>query len=327
MFQLFFRGMLGLCFPVILAAQSIAVPHSGLIFDSSSKVFRPILGVPGAAIMGAVLDIHGEMHTVAACSQQQFALVASGREGGVTLIHLDTLKTSAIAPALLDTPDQIQLSAGCSAAAIYSAAANRLQVLTGLPAKPVIAADLTLDLPAAVSSLAVSDDGLIVIAAVPGKAVYLVPAAGRVVALQSIERDAVVAMHGTQDAIVADQFSNSVTLIANAAGSPASTVLAGPDAGIDVPSGVWFDTRSQNVVVANSGNGKIALLPLAGGTADLIACECQLGGLSPLTDRTYELPSPSASQPLRMLDLSSSPPRVVFVASPEPAPFPEGRRK
>jgi DNA-binding beta-propeller fold protein YncE len=313
--------------PGILVAQSIAVPHSGVVFDRSPEVFRPVLGEPGAAILGDALEIRGELHTASTCSQQQFALAAAGREGVVTLIHLDTLKTSALSPALVTAPNQIELSAACSAAAIYSAQANRLQIVTGLPSKPVIAADLTPDLPGVITSLAVSDDGQLVVAVVPGKAVYAVPASGRPVSLLSIKQNAVVAMHGNPDAIMADQSTNTVMLIANAAGTPAITTLAGSDAGIDSPSAVWFDSRTQRVIVANGGSGKVSLLPLTGGGFDVIACGCVLAGLSPVTDRTYQLQTTASGQPLRILDLGSTPARIVFVATPEPPAFPKGRRK
>lgn len=313
-------------FPALLCAQSIAIPHSGIAFDEDSKTFRPVLGVPGAAMLGDALNLHGNLHNINTCSQQQFAVATAGREGVVTLIRLDNLQSSEVSASLITSPNRIVLSEGCSAAAIYSQPVNRLQIVTGLPSKPVLAADLTLDLPNSVSSLAVSDDGKSVIAAVPGKAIYLIPSAGRPVSLMPILEDAVVAMRGTEDAIVADRSANTVTLISNVGGAPASTVLARSDDGIKVPSGVWFDTRTAMVIVASSGNGKVNLLPVSGGTAEVIDCHCQLGGLSRLTDRTYHLQSSAVNEPLRILDLGAKPARVVFVASPERSPFQKGRR-
>lgn len=313
------------CFPALLCAQSVALVRSGITFDSDSKTFRPVLGVPGAAVLGEALEVRGELRNVSPCSQQQFTLAAVGRGGVVTLLHLDTLKSSEISPALTGSPTALALSAGCSAAVVYSAPTNRLQIVTGLPSKPVVAADLIVDLPEAVSSLAVSDDGQHVVAAVPGKAVYLVPAAGRPVALLPIQQDAVVAMRGNQDAIVGDRSANTVTLIANIAGSPAVTALAGSSEGVDNPGAVWFDSRTAAVLVANAGSGKINLIPLSGGSATVVDCHCRLSGLSPLTDRTYQLQSAEAGQPLRILDLGTSSPRVVFVATPERPDFHKGR--
>lgn len=306
------------CFPAVLRPQAIAIPQSGFVFDGNTKTFRPVLGVPGAAMLGDALEIHGELHNAGICSPQQFALAAAGREGVVTLFHLDNLKTSEISQSLQKAPDQIVLSAGCRAAVIYSARANRVQILTGLPANPVVAADLIPNLPAAASSLAVSDDGQLVIAAVPHQSVYVIPASsGRAVSLLPIEQDAAVAMHGNQDAILADQHSNSVMLLTNAAASPVTSVLAGPGDGIDSPSAVWFDTRTQNVVVANAGNGRIELLSIAGGVLNIVECRCTLSSLLPLTDRTYQLQAPAPDRPLMILDTGVSPPRAVFVATRE----------
>jgi DNA-binding beta-propeller fold protein YncE len=314
------------CFPAVLCAQSIAVPHSGITFDENSKTFRPVLGVAGAAILGDAFELRGDWNRVSVCSQQQFALAAGGRDGVVTILHLDSLKTNELSPALGNAPTLIKLSAGCSVAAIYYAPPNRLQIVTELPTKPTLSADLTLDLPGSVSDLAISEDGQLAVAVVPGKAVYAVPANGRPVSLLSIQQDAVVALRGNQDALVADRSINTVTLFANAAGATAASILAGPDDGIDAPSGVWFDVLSSSVVVANSGNGKVSLLPLAGGRSEIIACQCQLSGVTPLVDRTYQIQAPASNQPLRMLDLGASPPRITFVASPESPVFPKGRR-
>jgi len=124
----------------------------------------------------------------------------------------------------------------------------------------------------------------------------------------------------------ADRSTNKVALFANAAGGGAVSILAGPDDGIDAPSGVWYDVLSGSVLVANSGNGKVSLLPVAGGRSQVINCQCQLSGITPLADRTYQIQQPAFNQPLRMLDLGASPPRIIFVASPEGPVFPKGRR-
>jgi hypothetical protein len=183
-----------------------------------------------------------------------------------------------------------------------------------------------LDLPGSVSDLAISEDGQLAVAVVPGKAVYAVPAAGRPVSLLSIRQDAVVGLRDNQDALVADRSTNMVTLFANAAGAAAVTTLAGPGDGIDAPSGVWFDSLSATVLVANSGNGKVSLLSTTGGRSEVISCQCQLSEITPLADRSYQIQAPASNQPLRVLDLGASPPRITFVASPESTVFPKGRR-
>lgn len=313
------------CFSTMLYPQSLAVPRSGMTFDEHSKTFRPVLGVPGAAILGEALAVGKELHGVSVCSPQQFALGASDREGVVTLLHLDTLKSSEVSPSLVQAPQLIQLSAGCSAAAVYREQGNRLQILTGLPGKPVLGSDLTLDVPGRVSALAVSDDGQLAVAVVAGKAVYAVPAVGRAVALLRLQGDAAVAMRGNQDVVAADRAGNAVTWFHNAAGGADATVLAGPKDGIQSPSAVWFDSRTERVVVANGGRGTVSLLPLSGGAGETIACACEMSALAPLTDRTYQLQDWGSDQPLRILDLGTSPARVVFVASPESPSFAKGR--
>jgi hypothetical protein len=140
------------------------------------------------------------------------------------------------------------------------------------------------------------------------------------VSLLSIQQGAVVALRDNQDALVADRSTNMVTLFANAAGAAAVTTLAGPGDGIDAPSGVWFDSLSATVLVANSGNGKVSLLSTTGGRSEAISCQCQLSEITPLADRSYQIQAPASNQPLRVLDLGASP-RVLLSSPAQRAPY------
>ncbi len=300
-----------------MPAQSIGQPQSGVVYDSTSGSFRPVIGVLGAALLGNPLAIHTPMTHVTTCSPQSFALAASGRRGAVALVQLDNPKLTELPEGVGSAPDQIVLSAGCTSAALFFAAANRLQVITGLPGSPDLKSDFSTGLPGRISSLAVSDDGALVLGTVPGKAVYALSTSAPPVALAPLAQDAAVAFHGNQDALIADQHSNTVLLVSNIAGSASTETLASPEQGVSDPVAVWFDSNKQNVLVANSGNGNLNLIHLPDQTQMVVPCRCRLSELSPLGNETFQVAAASLDQPLLILDAHAAQPRVVFVASQE----------
>ena len=76
------------CFAIALtmSAASIEGPHLGLVFDASHKALRPILGIPGAAILGQPLDLGVELHKTAVSPRQDFALATEGEHNRVVVL-------------------------------------------------------------------------------------------------------------------------------------------------------------------------------------------------------------------------------------------------
>ena len=184
-------------------------------------------------------------------------------------------------------------------------------------------------LPDPVGLLAVSEDGLALLAAIPegdSTAVYHlsaapaprqvdpsaesageVPAAAEIPAGTSARRLAVFStvsalefIGESTDALVADAGANTVYLMQDASGA-AQTVLLGSDKdGLAKPVSVKA-LDSRRVLVANGASGSITVLYRDGASPSSIPCECSLAGLSPLGRAVFRLTELSA-EPLLLLD-------------------------
>src|SRR5260370_20859567 len=79
----------------LAAASTVAYPASlegprmGMVFDSSMRAIRPILGIPGAAVMGDPLKTILDLRRVAISPQQYYALAAQGEHNELALLHFD----------------------------------------------------------------------------------------------------------------------------------------------------------------------------------------------------------------------------------------------
>ena len=63
----------------------MARPVSGFVFDRSARELRPILGIPGASLLGDGLDVGGELTAAYVAPGQNWAL-ATTAEGPVFLL-------------------------------------------------------------------------------------------------------------------------------------------------------------------------------------------------------------------------------------------------
>lgn len=294
-------------------AASLEGPRLGVVFDPATKDLRPILGIPGAAILGEPLGVHLELEQVAVSPQQDYVLATVGEGRQVVLLHLgSTSVSSAPIRGVAPRPDHIVLSPLGRAAALYYKHADRIQVLTGLPGAPRAAAELYLSPGQSPSPLAVSDDSHLVLVGIAGT-VFWITADGEVPLLDGLGQITSIALAG-HDAIVADGRHNRVYRVRDVTGNVETQVLAGQDEGIAQPVAVAVSRDNRRAFVANAKPGGITILDLRGDNpVARIACACKPTGLDRLTgDSVFRLTEPSA-RPMWVLDASGHKPRVVFV--------------
>jgi hypothetical protein len=142
--------------PPALAAQTgakLAGPISGIVFDRAAGALRPMVGVPGASYLGDAIASGLESATVAPDGDLALA-VSQGR-----LLLLTDLKSGTPVSTVLNAlaGDRIAWSPDGASAAVYSSRAAQAQILRDLRANPAPGA--LIDVPGAVSALALSDAG------------------------------------------------------------------------------------------------------------------------------------------------------------------------
>ena len=69
-----------ICLPGLVAAQTsqISGPVTGYTFDAAARGLRPILGIPGASLLGDPLNFGFEVASVAVAPHQDAAFVTAG---------------------------------------------------------------------------------------------------------------------------------------------------------------------------------------------------------------------------------------------------------
>jgi hypothetical protein len=140
--------------------DTFAPPVLGYLADGG---FRRVVGTPGAARILPPLPIDAELERAALAAGRHFGLV-SLREG--TSLHVlrfemnssssDTAALTGSIEGTYPSFDAVVFSRSGSAAAVYSAACNCIQVINGLPAQPVVARRIEV---AGVRAIAVNHDG------------------------------------------------------------------------------------------------------------------------------------------------------------------------
>src|SRR5581483_4223107 len=140
-------------------------PSLGFIPGGTPSELRPILGIPGAARLGVLISLPSTVTQLYLAPGHSYALAAQGTASPVAITILRTpagVHSNPVlvpVPGAISRPELVAFSPTARSVAMYSQAANRLQVFTGLPNSPQLVADTTnVYLSDAPSKLAISDD-------------------------------------------------------------------------------------------------------------------------------------------------------------------------
>ena len=337
-----------LLLPRVCAAQgqsgfTLNGPSLGLMFDSSSAVIRPILGIPGAARLGDPLSSGFTIGTAVVAPDGDFALAVGKDDFRLAVVRSTGGVVQSLAPAMGESPDLISFSPHGRSAALYYAASGRLLVLSGLRKQTVqsVLVD-TSSLLAVPSLMAVSEDAATLLLAVPepgpATALYSMSStqatstndllsrtleddsvagaspvygfAQRVGAFQSIS--ALGFVGATADAVVADSAANAVYVLQDVSSTARISALGSAQDGLSRPVAVAaMDAR--RVLVSNAGTGIVTLLYRDGTPAESISCDCSPTVLRQLAGNSvYRLTDPS-QEPMWLLDAGGKELRVLAV--------------
>ena len=308
-------GILSLAAFTAQAQQgNIAGPVAGFTFDSAGRVLRPIQGIPGASLLGDPIDLGMDSISAVVSPRLDSALAVAADQS----VHAFLLRSGAATPVTLNgvltAPERIVFSPSGSAAALYGN--GRVQTITGFPASPAISgafdftpggggghagSDARAHRPFT-GSMAVSDDGTLVLIADGGSVQLYQSGAERPVATA---RNALVAFApGGSDAALVDPGGAGVIWLRNLAGSSTRQVLGASNSA----SGVAFSADGKTLYVANAS---VTAYDLTGGPVSSVTCDCTPTGLTPMGAffRLNEV----GQGPLWILDPTGAKPRIVFV--------------
>ena len=296
------------------ASNSIEGPRLGFVFDRATKSVRPILGIPGAATVGQPLESGLDLRKIAISPMQDYVLATEGEHNQVVVMATNHTPLVPVAIQGADRgPDQLSISAGGKAAALYYKGGNHVQVISGLPAAPKISARLYLSAGQAPSALAISDDGQTLLAGV-ADSVYWVSPSGEVPILRHLSKIVSITLASNHTALVADGTANQIHRVKNVTSAVEPDVVAGPKEGIAAPLAVAISHDGKRAFVVNGKSRTVAIFDLQSKTeVSQLSCQCTPTGLDRLagTD-VFRLTEPSTG-PMWVLDAGAHQSRIVFV--------------
>ena len=312
--------------------HQIGGPRMGLVFSKDAG-FRPILGIPGAALQGRSLGgVYGISTAVVPAGQEYALAIAASNRQPFLLRDLGNPHSVTLLPGTSPGADEIVMSPGGSAAVLLYREAAQVVILTGIPQAPASSWNIDAGmLPGPIVSLAVSDDGSVVLAAAGDEnqqSVLLLAADQSWRLLTTVDGRASFAfLNSSTDALLADSASNQVLLVKNTSGNASLLPLAGEAEGISSPVAVAATVGNQRAIIANSDPGGIVSVSLDGGDVQAVACSCSPTGLHRLSGNAiFRLNEPS-SAPLYVYDGDALNPRIVFVPPPARVSSNQGGRR
>jgi hypothetical protein len=294
---------------------SVAGPVSGMVFDRSSHQLRPVLGIPGASLLGDPVALGLEAASAWVAPLQNAAFVA-GSDGRLHWFRFDA--GTAVEIPLADgiaLPQAVVFSPSGTAAALVSG--NRAQIFKGLPDHPAPggSVELSADHPARPVvrrlALAISDDASYLLYGSNGK-LRLLGTSGEKRQLMETAGPVFVAFApGGTDAAAVDTRGAGVVLFRDLARAGNPETVAALDERVAATSGVTFSADGRRVFLSNGSGRGVDVVDLAGKGRSTVACSCSPEGITRMGN-LFRLNEPG-TEPLWVFDPTAAEPRIVFV--------------
>jgi hypothetical protein len=283
----------------------VSGPVSGFVFDRSARGLRPVLGIPGAAVLGDPVNFGFAVASAFVAPRQDSAVVLTA-DGSVHLFSLNSgIPTEQTPAGITVAQEHAVFSPSGTAAVLYGS--GSAQLITGLPDAPAIAGSVDLSQAGSIGSIAVSDDGTTLLIAAGG----FISFAGNSGTLHNLiaagDGAQVAFAPGGYEAAVADPASSTIEQFSDVTAASQPTVIAGPGANLAPAVGLAFSPDSGSLFLANA-NG-VTEFDLATGSSTIISCDCAPTGLHPMGS-VFRL-NEAGSKPLWLLDAHAA--RTVFV--------------
>ena len=293
--------MLGAALPAS-AADGMRGPVSGFVVDGRS--IRAIEGLPGAARLGASLQLPFSVSAAAIAVRQDYALATrSDGVGGPVLVRGLRAET----PDVLEIDNAIEASSVTIApsgtvALLHSPTRRQLQFVTGLPAAPHALEPVDLSGIESIAVVAVDSDGARAILGAADGQIYVAGQGTAPRAVATLRGVSSLAVLPEKDAAVASSVeTGDLILLEGLAGTPSIRTLGGIANGLGPARAVRaLDSRTVGVIAAD---GKLAALDIESGSVEWIALAGIAENFVPL-DRNLFVLNRAGDQPLLLLDSS-----------------------
>jgi hypothetical protein len=289
-------------------AGTITPPVLGFIAGDAATQVRVIVGIPGSASLTTDISPSSSDTRVSIPPRQQYVLAETEAPQALTVVAFSGLNpgSPAVITGALPGADLVSFSPAGSVAALYFRATQRLQVIAGLPAQPLVAWDVTI--PGSIApfrTVTVSDDASFVIGTT-ADSVVVVPgsdSAQSVYTSTSIGNLALIPQ--TSDAIVWDFGKGSLIQLRGLSGAVTDEVVAS-NLSFRADSNVQVTSDSQTVLVADPSGNTVVAFDLTTHAATQIATVHPPRLLTPLRAANIFLLSADPGKPAWILEVTQT---------------------
>lgn len=308
------------------SSATVSGPVTGFIFDGQTASLRPMLGIPGAAYLGAPAVSKIDAAAVSPDGSAALA-VQAGR-----LVLYTGLRNAA--PAVVTIPgaiaaDRFAWAADSGSAAVYSSKSGQAQILSKLAQTPAAGAAIGLTgMAGTVTALAFDGQRILFgVESATAGGIYSVDAHAAPQRIAPAASPSAIGLAGA-DLYFADKQSQQIWQVQSYAGTSAAVLFAN-DSSISSPAGVQLSADGQRLYVANAGSRKLAVYDIASrAPAQSIALTCTPTRLDHFGDSSVLLLNDTGQGPLYVLsDSHAAKPAVYFVPAPAPANWREKIRR
>ena len=269
--------------------------------------------MPGAAIVGAPAAVEAAIRDAQISSDQSFALVRSADDNRLAIVRwtatgLESRILGAVAI------DRYALSPAGHSAAIYAEENGSVIVFTGLPQAPRLRRRLNFSLPNLIS-LAVSDDGALVVATVSdegGQSLWALASGADPIRLAlPVNVSAFAFRPSTHDGVAAT--ADALVAIALIDSDPTYVQCPLPYTLLGGVIGLRADS-SRAFVMSSTGMGTV--VDTANGSYATTSCNCSPDGFWPTSLRSVFHVGSTREGRSWLFDASASDPKMWFVPAP-----------
>jgi hypothetical protein len=290
-------------------------PTLGYAWDKASGGLRPIVGLPGAAYLGAPVFSSGTYSTGIACAQKKLALLTGGK-GEIYVVNLPAGNPVELT-GQLSAKQQIVFSPGCVNALVYAADTSTVFLLQGVSTAPTVKT-VQLASSRSVVGAAVADSGAILVAS---------SQSGGGVSVDGVRADgssapSIASLSGygglaflpnVDNALIVDAAKNILWLQSGLVNGTGLTQIAAAGDGLTQPSAVGSSADSRYAIVLNN-QSSILRIDISKKSAPVsVACNCSPSELVPLSGNLVFRLNEVGVDTLWAFDGDAPSSRVVFI--------------
>ncbi len=299
-------------------AGPMAVPVLGFLAGDTPAQLRAIVGVPGSASLTTDISLSGSVTRTFIPPRQMYVLAEAGTPQALTVVPFSGLNPGVptVVSSAFTGADLVSFSPSGNVAVLYFSGTQRLQIIAGLPAQPLVTSDIVISGPfAPFRTIAISDDASLVVGTT-ADSVVVVTATGPAQSIYaSTDLGGVALIPQTNDAIVCDAGKGSLIRLRGLTGAVTGEVIDS-NLSCSANSSIQVTNGSQSIMVADPSAHAVTAIDLASHAVTQIATPHSPNMLTQLRVGDLFLLSADPNTSAWILDAGHAVAKAYFVAQP-----------